>query len=308
MKVLIVGYGSHTKRRIIPGIKKINLVNQIDLLTDIKLAKNEMGEIKIINNDNLKNIKTAYDLILISSYPTKHIDLFKKVRSLGYKFIIEKPITNKLVSFINNDFDVFFKDKLVYESNAFLYHPIYQEVEKIIKQKNIKKLVCSFTIPQLDKNNFRYKKELGGSSILDQGVYPITLITELFKENIQIKKYKIIYDKKLDLDTSGILIAKAFESIEIELSWGINQEYKNELRIYDDKKEFFFPFIFSKPENHTSNYFEINQGKKNEFLIGNFDQFQIMYENILLKPNSNSPIHIDKLKYKYSFIKNLLGS
>ncbi len=308
MKVLIVGYGSHTKRRIIPGLKKINLVNQIHLLTDRELPKNEMGEIEIINNDNLKNIKTAYDLILISSYPTKHIDLFKKVRSLGYKFIIEKPITDKLESFINKEFDVFFKDKLVYESNAFLYHPIYKEVEKIIKQKNIKKLVCSFTVPQLDENNFRYKKELGGSSILDQGVYPITLITELFKENIQIKKYKIIYDKKLDLDTSGILIAKAFESIEIELSWGINQEYTNELRIYDDKKEFFFPFIFSKPENHTSNYFEINQGKKNEFLIGNFDQFQIMYENILLKPNSNSPIHIDKLKYKYSFIKNLLGS
>ena len=269
MKVLIVGYGSHTKRRIIPGIKKINLVNQIDLLTDRKLAKNEMGEIKIINNDNIKNTESTYDLILISSYPTKHIDLFKKVRSLGYKFIIEKPITNKLVSFINNDFDVFFKDKLVYESNAFLYHPIYQEVEKIIKQKNIKKLVCSFTVPQLDENNFRYKKELGGSSILDQGVYPITLITELFKENIQIKKCKIIYD---------------------------------------DKKEFFFPFIFSKPENHTSNYFEINQGKKNEFLIGNFDQFQIMYENILFELNSNGPIQIDKLKYKYNFIKNLLGS
>ena len=308
MKVLIVGYGSHTKRRIIPGIKKINLVNQIDLLTDRKLAKNEMGEIKIINNDNIKNTESTYDLILISSYPTKHIDLFKKVRGLGYKFIIEKPITNKLVSFINNDFDVYFKDKLVYESNAFLYHPIYQEVEKIIKQKNIKKLVCSFTIPQLDKNNFRYKKELGGSSILDQGVYPITLITELFKENIQIKKCKIIYDEKLDLDTSGVLIAKAFDSIEIQLDWGINQEYKNELRIYNDKKEYFFPFIFSKPENHISNYFEINQGKKNEFSIGNFDQFQIMYENILFELNSNGPIQIDKLKYKYNFIKNLLGS
>ena len=308
MKVLIVGYGSHTKRRIIPGLKKINLVNQIHLLTDRELPKNEMGEIEIINNDNLKNIKTAYDLILISSYPTKHIDLFKKVRSLGYKFIIEKPITDKLESFINKEFDVFFKDKLVYESNAFLYHPIYKEVEKIIKQKNIKKLVCSFTVPQLDENNFRYKKELGGSSILDQGVYPITLITELFKENIQIKKCKIIYDEKLDLDTSGVLIAKAFDSIEIQLDWGINQEYKNELRIYNDKKEYFFPFIFSKPENHTSNYFEINQGKKNEFSIGNFDQFQIMYENILFELNSNGPIQIDKLKYKYNFIKNLLGS
>ena len=94
------------------------------------------------------------------------------------------------------------------------------------------------------KNNFRYKKELGGSSILDQGVYPITLITELFKENIQIKKCKIIYDEKLDLDTSGVLIAKAFDSIEIQLDWGINQEYKNELRIYNDKKEYFFPFYF----------------------------------------------------------------
>ena len=104
------------------------------------------------------------------------------------------------------------------------------------------------------------------------------------------------------------MIAKAFDSIEIQLDWGINQEYKNELRIYNDKKEYFFPFIFSKPENHTSNYFEINQGKKNEFSIGNFDQFQIMYENILFELNSNGPIQIDKLKYKYNFIKNLLGS
>ena len=47
MKVLIVGYGAHTKRRIIPALVKINNIRDIHLITDRDLQKKEIGKVKI---------------------------------------------------------------------------------------------------------------------------------------------------------------------------------------------------------------------------------------------------------------------
>lgn len=306
MKVLIVGYGAHTKRRIIPALVKINNIRDIHLITDRDLQNEEIGKVKIFNYSEIDNLNVVYDLILISNYPIKHIDIFEKVRNLSSKFIIEKPITSKLEQFLKDDFDSLFNEKLVYESNAFQFHPLYQEVKGIIERNNVLKIASSFTIPNLDEKNYRYRKELGGSSILDQGVYPISLIVDLFKDNFKIEKYELRNDEKLDIDTCGFVHGKALKNIKIELYWGINQEYKNEIRIFTQNKEIYFPFIYSKPENHTSSYFEIEKENSNELLIGNFDQFQLMYENVLFQTDSNGDNELDKLKYKYSLIQRMI--
>ena len=308
MKVLIVGGGAHTKRRIIPALLKINLINDIYLVSEGSLDLSDLNKVKLFNYNEFKNIENKFDLILISNFPSKHIEIYENFRNFGNKFIIEKPITNKLQQFLNNDFDLIFQEKLVYESNAFMHHPLYQEVKNILNKTEVLKIVSTFTIPQLDKDNFRYKKELGGSSVLDQGVYPISLMLDLFGQDIKIKDYKITNNKNLNIDTEGYLIAKTDGGIEIELSWGINKEYKNELKIYNEKSEFYFPFIFSKPENHISSYFKKNEKGNKEFSIGNFDQFQLMYEKILSETDVNSLFEINKLKYKYNLIKNMLDN
>lgn len=308
MKVLIFGGGSHTKRRIIPALLKIKLINDIYLVSERNSNQSDLNKVKLFKYSEFINIENKFDLILISNFPSKHIEIFENVRNFGSKFIIEKPITNKLQQFLNNDFDLIFQEKLVYESNAFMHHPLYQEVKKILNKTEVLKIVSTFTIPQLDTNNFRYKKELGGSSVLDQGVYPISLMLDLFKQDIEIKDFKISTNKKLNIDTEGYLIAITAGGVEIELSWGINKEYKNELKIYNNKSEFYFPFIFSKPENHISNYFKKNEKSNKQFTIGNFDQFQIMYEKVLSETDTNSLFEINKLKYKYSLIKDMLDN
>ena len=308
MKVLIVGGGAHTLRRIIPALLKINLINEIYLISERKLDQSDLKKVKLFNYSQLKNIEDKFDLILISNFPSKHIEIYENVKNFSNKFIIEKPITNILQKFLNNDFNSIFKEKLVYESNAFMHHPLYQEVKNILNQTEVLKIVSTFTIPQLDTDNFRYKKELGGSSILDQGVYPISLMLDLFEQDIEIEDYKISTNKKLNIDMEGYLIAKTGAGIEIKLSWGVNKEYKNELKIYNKKSEIYFPFIFSKPENHISSYFKKNEKYNKEFSIGNFDQFQIMYEKVLSETDTNSLFEIKKLKYKYSLIKNMLDN
>lgn len=308
MKVLVVGYGEHTKRRIIPALEKINSINQIHILSERNLTEIENSKIKLMKYEQLETSNADFELIIISHYPIKHLELFKQVKNLGNKFIIEKPITSDLNRFLNNDEDEIFYNKIVYESNAFMYHPIYKEVKKIIKQNKVLKIVSSFEIPQLTKSNYRYKKNLGGSSILDQGIYPISMIINLFNKKIELETFKILFEKKLDIDTSGFLKAITKDNIKIELTWGLNLKYKNELRIYCEDKEFYFPFIFSKPENLESTYLEFKNNVESKFTIGCFDQFQLMYEKVLNKNKFNSISELKKLKYKYKLIKEIIDS
>ena len=46
MKVLIVGGGAHTIRRIIPALLKINLINEIYLVSERKLDQSDLNKVK----------------------------------------------------------------------------------------------------------------------------------------------------------------------------------------------------------------------------------------------------------------------
>ena len=73
---------------------------------------------------------------------------------------------------------------------------------------------------------------------------------------------------------------------------------KNYLELKDnDGKEFQVDFIFSKPDNLNSKIQITSNETISEIEVGKFDQFQIMYEDILRS---------DFTKFEYSNYKNLI--
>lgn len=308
MKILVVGFGAHVEKRIIPALLKIHNVNQIYVLTNRTHKSFDSNIIYLISLSEIKNQQLSFNLIFISNYPSKHLELFEKVKYFGNKFIIEKPITNNLDQILDTDFKSLFENKVVYESDAYLFHPLYEEVKKVLEQNEILKIESSFRIPELPQDNYRYKKSLGGGSILDQGVYIFSLIVNLFDKEIKLINYEIKKDSNYEVDTSGSISAITSNQIELFLSWGINKDYMNELRVYCKEKTYYFPFIYSKPQYYNSHYFEISNGDNKEISIGNFDQFQIMFEKILADKDSNGIFNFDKLKYKYTLIKKVFDT
>ena len=308
MKILVVGLGAHVEKRIIPALLKIQKVNQIYVLTERIHELIDDNKINLISLSEIENQQLGFDLIFISNYPSKHLKLFEKVKYFGTKFIIEKPITDNLDQILDTDFKSIFEKKVIYESEAYLFHPLYEEVKKVIQQNEVLKIESSFRVPELPQDNYRYKKSLGGGSILDQGVYIFSLIVNLFGKDINLTNYEIEKDSSYEVDTSGSLTAITSNQIELILSWGINKDYLNELRVYCKDKEYYFPFMYSKPQNYNSHYFEISNGDSKEISIGNFDQFQIMFEKILDDKDSYGIFNYDKLKHKYTLIKKVFDT
>ena len=78
----------------------------------------------------------------------------------------------------------------------------------------------------------------------------------------------------------------------------MGQEYKNYLKLENsDGESFQIDFIFSKP-NETFTKIDVKNSKNSQVIeVGKYDQFQIMYQDVIEKNIS---------KFKYTNYENLL--
>jgi len=308
MNILVVGNGRHAKRRVVPALKKISTISTIDILD--RKANNESikltEKIKIINTEYPYRNSKKYDLVIICSYPTVHIDNFENLKDKGVRFIIEKPISNDFEFMTSNKFKKIYLESKILESLPFFHHPFWTFLNNTVRNHNFEFLESKFTIPnKFDKNDFRLNKDLGGSAILDNGIYPISCINALLNINIDnLIEKKITYDHKLKIDISGNATLGTDSVKKIKIEWGFGHEYQNYIKLKSKKLELYIPFFFSKPEKFIPKVF-INNSE--EISFRNIDQFRKLY-SLALNDHKNSALYnsYSSIYNRYYLMKRLL--
>ena len=180
----------------------------------------------------------------------------------------------------------------------YLHHPLWSYVKDLINKKNIQKVFSEFSVPHLPENSFRYKKELGGGSLFDQGIYPISLAQEISNSSQVLNSVEIHQSREYEVDLGGSIDLTIDENISYIGKWGLGQEYKNYLKLENsDGESFQIDFIFSKP-NETFTKIDVKNSKNSQVIeVGKYDQFQIMYQDVIEK---------NITKFKYTNYENLL--
>ena len=304
--VLIVGYGSHTKRRILPALSTISDSDNI-FITSRNHPDDMSKKYKYLNKEEIIENNMMFDAVIISSYPSAHFENLEYFKNCSKLFLVEKPLTNNLLYLHDDNFHKYFHDYQIKECLMYFHHPIYDEFLKVIRENKIEGLEAFLTIPHVEKNNHRYSKNLGGSSILDQGIYPISLILENFEIVNDSIKHQIFFEDSYEIDTGGSLTCMTNEGIQINLKWGIGYEYSNNVKLIADNSSFEFPMFFSKPENHISKYNVKNLGNNQTYEIGNYDQFNNMYNDIIIHNINFDYQNYENLKNRYEIIGKLLN-
>ena len=118
------------------------------------------------------------------------------------------------------------KEKNIFESLMYLHHPVLQHVKELIKKHNIKKISSEFTVPHLPDNKYIYKKDLGGGSLFDQGIYPLSLALELSNNSKKIDHIEINNSDKYEVDLGGNIQMNINKNIRYFGKWGLGQDYK----------------------------------------------------------------------------------
>ena len=237
-------------------------------------------------------------MAIIATPPYNHIESYEKIYNKCNKVLIEKPITNDLNWIFGSELKEHLGKKRVFESLMYFHHPIWKEVKNLVQSGDIKKINTEFSVPHLPKGSHRYSKKYGGGSLNDQGLYPISLVSELMMNTYEIKDIKVFGENNYEVDLSGQFEIILDNNIEAKGSWGLGKDYKNFINLLDkDGKEYEINFIFSKPDGTDTKIILKDQNMSKDINIGIYDQFQIMYLDA---------INNDLSKFKYSSYKNLI--
>lgn len=281
-KILIVGNGQHTNKRIIPALKCLRNVIEITILSRSKQETlQKQNDIKLINYENLTS-SMFFDLIIVATYPSNHFEVVNKLKNYSNKFCIEKPLSNNFGEIFKFFEDSKINNIEIFESLMYLYHPLYSEIIKYINNKDIINFKAVFNVPFHSKNNFRNLKKYGGGAFLDQGIYPVSITSELFGSNIILEDSKIFQskDKNVSSDIGGYANFSC-NGVRIINEFYLGKEYENSILIETKDEKIIAPFIFSKPENHNSYFLVNNQFSETRYEVDQADQFQLMYSDIL---------------------------
>ena len=173
----IIGTGNHFFKRICPILKSSKFF-------EIKSILNRKRKVKNFINLSEKNFfKKKFDFIYILTPNKSHEKFVMKSLKNDSHVICEKPfiISNKN---INKILDLSrLKKKLIFESFAYVYHPVFKFIKQQIKKRKygeLKYVISNFRYPSRDPKDNRYKTEEGDGFYYDSASYLISLENYLF--------------------------------------------------------------------------------------------------------------------------------
>jgi len=259
MKILFIGYSNVLKKRILQILDRLEFIDSVSIAKfgaqswdDSYKSVSKPIELFDDYDDAICNSKAS--IAYITTTNNSHFIWAKATLNAGMHTIIDKPATISL-----HETEALLqiareKQLLLSESTVYTYHPQLNSLKNILVQYNStpKLLTVHFSFPPMDKNNFRYKKELGGGAFLDTSPYAVS-IGRYFFDTIPEDCYYIENSTLKDgLEISFSLLLKYSNGRALIGHFGFNTEYVNRLNILGDRICIDVDKIFTIPDLVTN--------------------------------------------------------
>ncbi len=271
--------------------KEFKKINNSKLIAVASLTKNKRDYFKKKFNLKKDNVYSDYinifknkdvDIIYIGLPNSMHAKLCLDALKNNKNVVVEKPITAnyKIFKKIKNEF--LKKNLLLEEGTANKFHPFYKSIIKVLKKVKFSKIlkikssfgndavggkkIFGLRLKKIDYKKRLFNKSLNGGSILDGGIYPVSLIVDIlssydnkFLDNIKIDNcYKKI-SNGVDLSSKLNL---SFNKIKIEVETSLLKKLDNNLEIYTDDEIIKIENIFNISQDSLINFNKKNAVKK----------------------------------------------
>jgi len=285
-------YSRHLQNRIIPSIKNNKKIIPIAIFskkTNLIKKNKYLQKTIIFSNKKKFLLNTSYKTVYISSITGSHYKNCIDALNYNKNIICEKPmgLNPKQVKNIYKLAKI--KNLYVHEIFQYSFHPLFLKIKDILKSNilgNLINIESKYTVPINDKKSFRFNKSLGGGSLYDIGIYPLSLNIFLFNNfNPKIIKRNIVFSKKHKIDLMGS-ITTIYKKATFKQEWGFNMEYQNYLKITGLKGEMKTDFIFSKKNIDTAVITIKNKTNIKKILINKANQINLAFMYYLNKKNT----------------------
>lgn len=249
------------------------------------------------------------DAVYLPLPPALHYKWGKKVLENGKHLLMEKPFTTSWKE--TEDLLLLAKKNglAVHENYMFLYHSQLAKVKELIADGTLGELRlirAAFGFPKRSEDDFRYKKALGGGSLLDCGGYPTRLVLELLGETAKVTQSQLIQPKGYEVDLYGNAVLKNKEGLCSQISFGMDNAYQCQLEIWGSKATLIAPRIFTAGADVEVALQLKSSAGESSLTLGTDDQFLHSIERFYTSiKNMGRAEIIDKIKRQAMLIDQL---
>ena len=272
-KILIIGYSSLVKRRIIGTLIRNNI--HFDIASRSKKQKDFNAENWYHGYEKALN-KSDADIAYISLPNSLHYVWALKALKKGYHTLVDKPSTvnfkqlNKLILTAKK------RKKILSEAIFFNYHSQIKYLIKEIKKNKLKRLQANFLIPKPDKNSILTSSKLKGGVVMDMGPY-ISAVSRIFFKSYPKKIIKNIkFKNKI---SSQIEVIFFYKDTYFVGKFSHDDNYRNFIEVYLKDKIIKLSRVFSPPPLEKLKVLEL-KGNKIQSKIFSDDIFKNYIEEI----------------------------
>jgi len=281
----VIGCGYIVKKALIPALKKSRYAELVAIASrDKNKAKSFSIEFGCNYEKDYETLLSRDDLdaVYIATVPSTHEEIILMSANYDKHILCEKPLTasynsaKKIVDNCNN------RGVRVFEGFMYQFHSQHQKVRDIISSGEIGKPIlfqAQFGFPPLDKENYRYRRDLGGGALLDAGSYTIHAARHFFKHD-PIDVHSRIYNKGNEVDIHGTVMLDFNEGQTAHLSFGFNNYYQNTYIIWGTDGMLTLKRAFSIPPNinpkiilEKQDYYEEVICKPDDHFVNEIDYF-----------------------------------
>jgi NDP-hexose-3-ketoreductase len=257
MDVLILGYSSIVRRRVLPALISLAQVERIHIASRKGFSGKGIPNAKRgrVFNEYRPALEECCPCLCYVSLPNSmHAEWAREALESGFHVIVDKPaITNiadaeRLVEIADH------KALCLAEANVWYYHPLTQAIKKVVDEKENPPLFLSatFSSPSLDPDNFRYNPDMGGGILLDRGPYAVSCGRVFFGGPPKEIVCRVVsFDRKRDVDISFNVMMVYLDGSFMQGFFSLESEYRNALSVISSSYCLDVDRIFTPPADYN---------------------------------------------------------
>ena len=295
IKIGVLGCANIAERFVIPAINNLEIFNLVAIASRTKSKAEQFSKLfntQAVNSYEELVKRDDIQAVYIPLPNSLHFEWIKKSLLSGKHVLVEKSMACSADE-VNELNDLAREKSLVLLENfQFRKHIQLDKIKEIISSGDLGELRCirsSFGFPPFaDKENIRYKKELGGGALLDAGAYPLKVAQELTEYSLSVDSASLFYDKEFNVDTWGSAQLKCNSSaLTVQVAFGFDHAYQCNLEIWGSKGILRSNRIFTSPPGVAAEL-ELTNGsgaKKITLEVDNhFENMLTYFAELMLSP------------------------
>lgn len=242
IKIGIIGCANIALRFLIPAIKNNPNFELAGIASrSIIKAKSYAASFDTIYYDSYEDlISSDLDAVYIPLPNGIHYDWIKKSLNNNLHVLVEKSLACSFEEVKELNSLAKAKDLVLMENFQFRFHNQLKHIKDIINSGaigDIRLFRSCFGFPPFeDKNNIRYKKEIGGGALLDAGAYTIKASQIFLGQDLVVQTANINTPKNYSVDISGSATLKQNTgNVIAQIAYGFDHFYQNNIEFWGSK-------------------------------------------------------------------------